>query len=377
MFLTKEQLEARIGSFLHARGDVSGNQRTQGLAGEFSPRTWRCFYLTIFVFSSDRVFSTHVEMFLHFCQNPMDVLSFLHARGDVSSSVITHRPEMMFSPRTWRCFTPVLTARWVHCFLHARGDVSRSVNLHCCYAEFSPRTWRCFYLGAWTTYLENVFSTHVEMFLDSVMRPPCTGSFLHACGDVSSIPDGYQPVWMFSPRIWRCFYIIATMLRYIRVFSTHVEMFLIPVDIPRTCIRFLHACGDVSSDLVTIFIPQEFSPRMWRCFFPCIAMNAILRVFSTHVEMFLLLQVRKNRFIMFSPRMWRCFALYPSLMIKYNVFSTHVEMFLYHPKQLTHKLRFLHACGDVSISLRVKLTLVQFSPRMWRCFLPQDGSHRQ
>ena len=152
-------------------------------------------------------------------------------------------------------------------------------------------------------------------------------------------------IFAFSPRMWRCFLFPLTYRGPAFVFSTHVA--------------------------------QEFSPRMWRCFFPCIAMNAILRVFSTHVEMFLLLQVRKNRFIMFSPRMWRCFALYPSLMIKYNVFSTHVEMFLYHPKQLTHKLRFLHACGDVSISLRVKLTLVQFSPRMWRCFLPQDGSHRQ
>ena len=226
MFLTKEQLEARIGSFLHARGDVSGNQRTQGLAGEFSPRTWRCFYLTIFVFSSDRVFSTHVEMFLHFCQNPMDVLSFLHARGDVSSSVITLSPEMMFSPRTWRCFTPVLTARWVHCFLHARGDVSRQCYAAAMYRQFSPRMWRCFQHSGWLPACVDVFSTHMEMFLYNCNHVAVYSRFLHACGDVSYSRWHTADLHSFSPRMWRCFFRLGDNIYSSRVFSTHVEMFL-------------------------------------------------------------------------------------------------------------------------------------------------------
>ena len=111
------------------------------------------------------------------------------------------------------------------------------------------------------------------------------------------------------------------------VFSTHVEMFL-QLRLTVFCLTcFLHACGDVSGT----------GPREWR----------------------------HNGF---SPRMWRCFLLHIREADLGIVFSTHVEMFLHGAVRTVGHSRFLHACGDVSLSMLRPLPLNPFSPRMWRCF---------
>ena len=112
-------------SFLHACGDVSIDDLLDSARWEFSPRMWRCFLSILCTVAADIVFSTHVEMFPHPYRDC--------------------RKFYWFSPRMWRCF---------------------------CRRDLEPIPCR-------------VFSTHVEMFLRASSSSLSSGSFLHACGDVS------------------------------------------------------------------------------------------------------------------------------------------------------------------------------------------------
>ena len=127
----------------------------------------------------------------------------------------------------------------------------------------------------------------MEMFRTEEVSDDASGSFLHACGDVSLL-------------------LVSNNLSA-AVFSTHVEMFPGQQIIIIRIVCFLHACGDVSSKLRFTQNHKKFSPRMWRCFFLCSLPYSRKEVFSTHVEMF--------------PR---------------------------HRRLSTAQGCFLHACGDVS-----------------------------
>ena len=50
------------------------------------------------------VCSTHVEMFLTMVYYLVDMLSLLHACGDVSSKALKDAKLREFAPRMWRCF---------------------------------------------------------------------------------------------------------------------------------------------------------------------------------------------------------------------------------------------------------------------------------
>ena len=152
------------------------------------------------------VFSTHVEMFLSFCRMRYRFLSFLHARGDVSSEFLQIGSTEEFSPRTWRCF---------QCSWYSSGP-------------------------CW------VFSTHVEMFLSTRILAFLLLRFLHARGDVSQETLNLGSGDLFSPRTWRCFPMTALSASLTSVFSTHVEMFLLVSICTRLTHCFLHACGDDS-----------------------------------------------------------------------------------------------------------------------------------
>ena len=138
------------------------------------------------------------------------------------------------------------------CFLHARGDVSDLAKKAMSELRFSPRTWRCFYrLYTFLCYIR-VFSTHVEMFLRALPAVLSTVRFLHARGDVSYFWPFSFRFGMFSPRTWRCFSEVSMQLRCLDVFSTHVEMFLRLIWIFLRSICFLHARGDVSKSVAIV-----------------------------------------------------------------------------------------------------------------------------
>ena len=72
--------------------------------------------------------------------------------------------------------------------------------------------------------------------------------------------------------------------------------------------------------------------------------------------------------LQFSPRMWRCFLNALKINVNPLVFSTYVEVF---PEKsfASFVLRgFLHVCGGVSLPVAQKHSKDPFSPRMWRCF---------
>ncbi len=242
---------------------------------------------------------------------------------------------------------------------------------HCVGIMFSPRMWRCFYFACGEYGDKTVFSTHVEMFPPQDDTLEDGTSFLHACGDVSGLPEEAGGRGRFSPRMWRCFFIDGYQRRGFLVFSTHVEMFLPRELLLRPRVSFLHACGDVSERRLSKEAAYLFSPRMWRCFRNAQKLEGIYKVFSTHVEMFPIQRCFFNFDTCFlhacgdvsdeaagsegnegfSPRMWRCFFDFIFFRCVYTVFSTHVEMFPKIIKLSIIIVRFLHACGDVSIFL--------------------------
>ena len=124
------------------------------------------------------------------------------------------------------------------------------------------------------------------MFLSASAYKEAQSSFLHACGDVSLCMATLIRRVAFSPRMWRCFHFLSPLFPFGRVFSTHVEMFLVLYPPAMKAYRFLHACGDVSMQRLYDVGGLRFSPRMWRCFHKRSQGNERRQVFSTHVEMF-------------------------------------------------------------------------------------------
>ena len=147
--------------------------------------------------------------------------------------------------------------------------------------------WRCFSEVNIFRGRKGVFSTYVEVFPSPYLGRVCYKSFLHVCGGVSG--SGTYPTLRlpFSPRMWRCFLFSGRARPGIAVFSTYVEVFLILSILDEDAVSFLHVCGGVSLMKKNIILSSEFSPRMWRCFSigDCIPYHG--RVFSTYVEVFL------------------------------------------------------------------------------------------
>ena len=169
----------------HARGGVSSLRPRSGSVPASSPRTWGCFPLPNAFDIPQKVFPTHVGVFLTSSNMPFASVCLPHARGGVSSFCRRSTTGPMSSPRTWGCFHgepathenmgvfpthvgvfPVpgpLHSRQA-CLPHARGGVSAvKSNSHTC-PRSSPRTWGCFWHGLLTDSSEQVFPTHVGVF---------------------------------------------------------------------------------------------------------------------------------------------------------------------------------------------------------------------
>ena len=98
--------------------------------------------------SREKVFSTHVEVFLLKQLESLKANSLLHARGGVSIAITSVNSATKSSPRTWRCFlTAEELTRESLGLLHARGGVSVTVLAG--------------------NDKKSVFSTHVEVFLSN------------------------------------------------------------------------------------------------------------------------------------------------------------------------------------------------------------------
>ena len=74
------------------------------LAMASSPRPWRCFLAKRALPKRGRVFSTSVEVFPSLGKWPTLTIGLLHVRGGVSYWDNPYFPEVLSSPRPWRCF---------------------------------------------------------------------------------------------------------------------------------------------------------------------------------------------------------------------------------------------------------------------------------
>ena len=172
-------------------------------------------------------------------------------------------------------------------FLHVCGGVSSGYLVPFYVDEFSPRMWRCFYKRYRTLYEAKIFSTYVEVFLSRKRRRISRRDFLHVCGGVSYCLLCKVCFKKFSPRMWRCFFIQEDPPLERVIFSTYVEVFLDSCNARLRCADFLHVCGGVSRLEKMLRTFMAFSPRMWRCFLirsTCLILKCI---FSTYVEVFL------------------------------------------------------------------------------------------
>ena len=145
------------------------------------------------------------------------------------------------------------------CLLHVRGGVSSGMPSACWPVLSSPRTWRCFLRRFSTVCEEAVFSTCVEVFPTLRRNGSGRRGLLHVRGGVST-PTAYgDGATASSPRMWRCFLIITARSMRMEVFSTYVEVFLETQKVCRECRRLFHICGGVSSQIFSGAISCEFS----------------------------------------------------------------------------------------------------------------------
>jgi len=110
---------------------------------------------------------------------------------------------------------------------------------------FSPRMWGCTYDIRVRCRHQQVFPTHVGVYLTIQWESRVHRRFPHACGGVpSTIPSASLPSF---------------------VFPTHVGVYLSFQRAGRQRFRFPHACGGVPSFVPVISSVLKFSPRMWGC----------------------------------------------------------------------------------------------------------------
>ena len=172
-------------------------------------------------------------------------------------------------------------------FLHVCGGVSGVVHFLGGMTIFSPRMWRCFPLYRFGWKANSIFSTYVEVFLSLYARSIAFSDFLHVCGGVSNRGFYVSERNIFSPRMWRCFRIGDGFAGSGEIFSTYVEVFPSRIQTKTQRFHFLHVCGGVSLIYNEWFRDEKFSPRMWRCFQCLIETTLRLAIFSTYVEVFL------------------------------------------------------------------------------------------
>ena len=146
-----------------------------------------------------------------------------HARGGVSEDGDGGWRRLSSSPRTWGCFRGIVPCRislWVFpthvgVFLaskyaivfdrglpHARGGVSSSVLSALSFSTSSPRTWGCFSAVQARRQAQEVFPTHVGVFPAMGGTPQLQLCLPHARGGVSHTADtvGFRP--LSSLRTW-------------------------------------------------------------------------------------------------------------------------------------------------------------------------------
>ena len=86
--------------------------------------------------------------------------------------------------------------------------------------------------------------------------------------------------------MWGCFSDLYSIYSSIKVFPTHVGVFLVPGSAPTLGQSLPHACGGVSDGAISTHAVRQSSPRMWGCFSRQAGDGCAVTVFPTHVGVF-------------------------------------------------------------------------------------------
>ena len=152
------------------------------------------------------------------------------------------------------------------CLPHARGGVSLMHGVGYEPLQSSPRTWGCFYPISVFCKLHHVFPTHVGVFLLMLTFRGLRLSLPHARGGVSATTSSSSPLRLSSPRTWGCFYTQLFDAKAQEVFPTHVGVFLLGSFLLMFARRLPHARGGVSWLTYAVMLLVGSSPRTWGCF---------------------------------------------------------------------------------------------------------------
>ena len=157
-----------------------------------------------------------------------------------------------------------LTSKPNGCILHVcGGDPICILNPHTNF-EYSPRVWRWSLFLKLRSFFILVFSTCVEVILQMVKTLTICKSILHVCGGDPN--PSMQGDWdlKYSPRVWRWSWVKYYVDSRETVFSTCVEVILlVAVSLTLTCC-ILHVCGGDPSFRWKILLRISYSPRVWR-----------------------------------------------------------------------------------------------------------------
>ena len=289
--------------------------------------------------------------------------------------------------------------------LHVRGGQPAGSGSRARNAPSSPRAWRSTWLHPTVGYRSSVFSTCVEVNPRQKLAENLAISLLHVRGGQPSRTWSPSLAPTSSPRAWRSTVLSVFTpedlrgLLHVRggqptrrflseqfVFSTCVEVNRRDGFAGLDSGRLLHVRGGQPRQPYRARLPTASSPRAWRStasptswadaelvFSTCVEVNLVLRVAST--RSWSLLHVRggqpvlKNRNgvgRLSSPRAWRStYGLDESHGYR-AVFSTCVEVNPLPDVADKSSGRLLHVRGGQPLKMRTRPPKCRSSPRAWR-----------
>ena len=144
--------------------------------------------------------------------------------------------------------------------------------------------WRWSQEEPWSSLSKLIFSTYVEVILIFAIISYNSCNFLHVCGGDPITTISSNANKLFSPRMWRWSQLTRTIGIQSKIFSTYVEVILILKRSVIQTMNFLHVCGGDPESETGNDEWKKFSPRMWRWSSPTNrdALNEL--IFSTYVE---------------------------------------------------------------------------------------------
>jgi len=190
----------------HTRGGVSRCCWSSRGSRPSSPHTWGCFSPIAIFMDMERVFPTHVGVFLYLRCPYSAAQGLPHTRGGVSAEKC-HKTR---NPLVFPTHVGVFPLGWpgvatAFRLPHTRGGVSCYDMQDILELMSSPHTWGCFRRPARRRARRPVFPTHVGVFpakgLSSIHRK----GLPHTRGGVSSVWRMRGLTNRSSPHTWGCF----------------------------------------------------------------------------------------------------------------------------------------------------------------------------